>query len=63
MCDSRVWALERKVFQHVMVSSGLKRIENQVTLNTVSLSLKFHVSLFRKTSCRASRSWQSYRER
>ena len=63
MCDSRVWALERKVFQHVMVSSGLKRIENQVTLNTVSLTQKFHVSLLRKTSCRASRSWQSYRER
>ena len=29
VCDSRVWALERKVFQHIMVASGIKKIENQ----------------------------------
>ena len=28
--DGKVWALERKVFQQVMVSSGLKKMENQV---------------------------------
>ena len=40
VCDSRLWALERKVFQHVMVSSGLKRIENQVALNTKRAQLR-----------------------
>ena len=29
VCDARVWALERKVFQHIMVASGIKKIENQ----------------------------------
>ena len=28
--DGKVWALERRVFQQVMVSSGLKRMENQM---------------------------------
>ena len=28
--DGKVWALERKVFQQIMVSSGLKKMENQV---------------------------------
>ena len=31
--DGKVWALERKVFQQIMVSSGLKKMENQVTEN------------------------------
>ena len=29
--DGKVWALERRVFQQIMVSSGLKKMENQVT--------------------------------
>ena len=29
--EGRVWALERKVFQHIMVTSGIERIENQVS--------------------------------
>ena len=28
--DGRVWALERKVFQHIMVTTGIQKIENQV---------------------------------
>ena len=28
--DGKVWALERTVFQQVMVSSGMKKMENQV---------------------------------
>ena len=28
--DGKVWALERRVFQQIMVSSGLKKMENQV---------------------------------
>jgi len=28
--DGKVWALERKVFQQIMVSSGLKKMENQM---------------------------------
>ena len=28
--EGRVWALERRVFQHIMVTSGIERIENQV---------------------------------
>ena len=28
--DGKVWVLERRVFQHVMVSSGLRKIESQV---------------------------------
>ena len=28
--DSKVWALERRVFQQVMVSSGLRRMVHQV---------------------------------
>ena len=30
--DGRVWALERRVFQHIMVTSGIERTENQVSL-------------------------------
>ena len=29
--EGRVWALERRVFQHIMVTSGIERIENQVS--------------------------------
>ena len=29
--EGRVWALERKVFQHIMVTLGIERIENQVS--------------------------------
>ena len=29
--EGRVWALERRVFQHIMVTSGIQRIENQVS--------------------------------
>ena len=28
--DGKVWALERTVFQQVMVSSGIKKMENKV---------------------------------
>jgi len=28
--DGKVWALERKVFQQIMVTSGIKRMENQL---------------------------------
>ena len=28
--NGKVWALERKVFQQIMVASGLKKMENQV---------------------------------
>ena len=30
LVDGRVWALERRVFQHIMVTTGIQRIENQV---------------------------------
>lgn len=30
LVDGRVWALERKVFQHIMVTTGIQKIENQV---------------------------------
>ena len=33
--DGKVWALERTVFQQVMVSSGLKKMENQVFLSEI----------------------------
>ena len=29
--DGKVWALERTVFQQVMVSSGIKKMENKVS--------------------------------
>ena len=29
--NGKVWALERKVFQQIMVASGLKKMENQVS--------------------------------
>ena len=32
--DTRVWALERKVFQHIMVTTGIKRMEHQVYTST-----------------------------
>ncbi len=28
--DGKIWALERSVFQQIMVSTGLKKTENQV---------------------------------
>ena len=28
--DTRVWALERRVFQQIMVTTGIKRMEHQV---------------------------------
>ena len=28
--DGRVWALERRVFQHIMVTTGIQKLENQV---------------------------------
>ena len=34
--DGRVWALERRVFQHIMVTSGIERTENQVSLYLIS---------------------------
>ena len=33
--EGKVWALERKVFQQIMVSSGLKKMENQVRINKI----------------------------
>ena len=33
--DGKVWGLERTVFQQVMVSSGLKKMENQVFLSEI----------------------------
>ena len=28
--DTRVWALERRVFQQIMVTTGMERMEHQV---------------------------------
>ena len=30
VCEARVWALERRVFQQIMVTTGQQRIDNQV---------------------------------
>ena len=43
--DGKVWALERKVFQQIMVSSGLKKMENQVT--EAHFYHQFYPSLYR----------------
>ena len=30
VCEARVWALERRVFQQIMVTTGQQRLDNQV---------------------------------
>ena len=47
--DGKVWALERRVFQQVMVSSGLKRMENQMNfLKSVPLLSNLPTNLLAK---------------
>jgi len=49
--DGIVWALERKVFQQIMVSTGLKKIENQVAfLRIVPLLSKLSNNALMKMS-------------
>ena len=35
--DGRVWALERRVFQHIMVTSGIEQIEKQVPVYLICI--------------------------
>merc|ERR550532_420637 len=61
VCDSRVWALERKVFQHIMVASGIKKIENQKNfLKSVPLLAELPQEMLTKMAdCwRRSSSWR-----
>lgn len=47
--DGRVWALERKVFQQIMVSTGLKKMENQMNfLRSVPLLSSLHPTIIAK---------------
>ena len=49
--EGKVWALERKVFQQIMVSSGLKKMENQVR---VKKSNKMIANLSNREKCQIS---------
>ena len=40
--DGKVWALERAVFQQVMVSSGMKKMESQVKDSYPEYQLNTH---------------------